>query len=327
MSPPGSRFHGREGARVELGEKPRVLPRGLLARLREDDLRRLAQPGRHRVHALRPLGRLVRIGRRLIARRPRAVERVGPERLELLEGAAAEQERPAAALAHGLPGGPVELRILHDPVEVSLRIGEVAVRRHMIERHDLSHVCYSPRPSWSSMATSTGPNLHRAAAFHHRASAGQLHRLRHVPRLDDDEAQDQILLRVRPVGDRLLPAAHDLPRRVQRLAWMLQVPFRFEIADPGQPRLQALLCALGCAHGFAPPGLRRSEQVDELAHRVLPCSAQLKLRPPHAFSTSTCDGRRAGHISSAGGNCQAWRERPARSRELPTCGKPWRRGS
>ena len=125
----------------------------------------------------------------------------------------------------------------------------------------------------------------------------------------------------RPVGDRLLPAANDLPRRVERLPRMLQVPFRFEIADPGQPRLQALLCTFGRAHGFAPPGLRRSEQVDELAHRVLPCSAQLKLRPPHAFNTSTFDGRRAGHISSAGRE-RGFGDAVGSSGELAGPGKP-----
>ena len=63
---------------------------------------------------------------------------------------------------------------------------------------------------------------------------------------------DEVLgFRVRAVGDHLLLAADDLARALERLAALLEVAVRFQLAHPRHPALHALLRALRRAHRFA----------------------------------------------------------------------------
>jgi hypothetical protein len=64
----------------------------------------------------------------------------------------------------------------------------------------------------------------------------------------------------------LLPSDH-LARSLERLPRIREVSLALEITDPGQPRLHALLRAIGRTRRFATRRVVVSKEKDELAHR------------------------------------------------------------
>src|SRR5262249_42746286 len=123
----------------------------------------------------------------------------------------------------------------------------------------------SSRPFPSVSHFGDRPNLHRAVELEDRASQGELGGVGQVLGLDQRVAAHEVLLGVRPVGDRLLLSLHHLAAAVERLAGVLYVPLLLQLLQPRHPLLHLLL-HLG--RGLGP--LSATVQENELAHDAPP---------------------------------------------------------
>src|SRR5579859_1952701 len=154
-----------------------------------------------------------------------------------------------------------------------------------------------------------GPHLDETAGLEDRAPRRKLDRLREVPRLDDHEADDDVLaLGVGPVADAGPARLHDLARGLERAASMLDVTLRAQVFHPGDPLLRLFLPARRRRGPHAP-----TEQIGEFAHDGLPFAECVQAqraggrssRPPASTRWSSLTRSRA-HVQmppTARGHC------------------------
>ena len=103
-----------------------------------------------------------------------------------------------------------------------------------------------------------------------RATFGDRERIFEVACLDDDEAEHDVFgFREGAVGDGQLFASHGLAGALQRNTGVFELAFGFELFDPGDPGLQALLGALGRAHGLLVVFFGAAQQKYEFCHDFL----------------------------------------------------------